>query len=333
MRVGLFGGSFDPIHIGHIELANKALKELNLDELWFIVAYDQALKDDHFASFEDRVALVEIAIKNNPKLKVITIEKELPKPSYTYNTIIRLKKDYLDYDFVWIMGSDNLNTLDKWYRIDDLKELIEFNIIRRDKDEVLDYKYIDFDNPASSTKIREGHFKYLDPLVLAEIIKRRLYIEDLVFSKLSDKRAKHSVSVKDLALEIAKYYDFDESEVYLASILHDITKELAEEESLNIMNDHYSEHLHYHHKVHHQFTAEYYLKNNLLIDNDNILSAIKSHTTGDNESDLAKLIFLSDKLERNRKYPVEEYIDLSKKDINKAFKLVKAEAESKRKKV
>lgn len=333
MKIGLFGGSFDPIHIGHIELANKAIKDLALDELWFIVAYDQALKDDHFASFEDRVALAEIAVRNNPKLKVITIEKDLPKPSYTYNTILKLKETYPEDEFVWIMGSDNLKTLDKWYRIDDLKELIEFVIIRRDQDELKDYKYIDFDNEASSTKIREGEFKYLDLKVLNEIIKRRLYIENLVYNNLSDKRAKHSISVKDLALEIAEYYDFNESEVYLASILHDITKELAVEESLKIMNDHYSEHLHYHPKVHHQFTAEYYLKNKLLIDNENILSAIKSHTTGDNESELAMLIYLSDKLERNRKYPVEEYIKLSKKDLKEAFKLVKAEAESKRKKV
>lgn len=325
-KVALFGGSFDPVHKGHIELASMVLKKLDFDEFWFIVAYDQPLKATHYASFDDRVEMLKKACKPFEKMRVITVEKDLPKPSYTFNTVSYLKSEYPEINFTWVMGADNLENLHLWYKIEELKNLVEFLIVARSDIQSDKYKTLSFNNEASSSKVRSGHFKYLDTDVLNYIIDNRLYFKEILFNNLSDKRAKHSLMVTDLALELAEHYDLDMTEVFLASILHDIAKELDKSEELSIMNNHYKEHLHYHQKVYHQFTGEYLVKNQFLIHNDGILKAISSHTTGDDNSLLSKIVYLSDKLERSRPYQVEDYISLSKVNIDKAFDKVKTEA-------
>ena len=115
MKIGLFFGSFNPIHIGHLILANYILEHSDMDELWFIISPQNPFKDkksllnDHY-----RLDMVELAIKNYPKMRASNIEFSLPKPSYTIDTLAYLKEKYPTHSFALIMGEDNLKHLHKW---------------------------------------------------------------------------------------------------------------------------------------------------------------------------------------------------------------------------
>ncbi len=114
-NIGLFFGSFNPIHIGHLAIANYIIEYDNIDEIWFIISPHNPLKDKkELASEKHRKKLVEIAINNDDRFRASDIEFNLPKPSYTINTLNQLKIEYPNYNFSIIMGEDNLATLHLW---------------------------------------------------------------------------------------------------------------------------------------------------------------------------------------------------------------------------
>lgn len=113
--IGLFFGSFNPIHIGHLILANHFVNNTELDEVWFIVSPHNPHKNK--ASLLDekhRLAMVQEAVDDNPKLKASNIEFDLSKPSYTIDTLAYLKEKHPTYQFAIMMGEDNLRSLHKW---------------------------------------------------------------------------------------------------------------------------------------------------------------------------------------------------------------------------
>ena len=114
-RVGLYFGSFNPIHIGHLIIANHFVEFTDLDELWFVVSPQNPLKKKQ-SLLDDthRLAMVKIAIDDNPKFKASDIEFDMPQPSYTIDTLTYLTEEYADNDFVLIMGEDNLQSIEKW---------------------------------------------------------------------------------------------------------------------------------------------------------------------------------------------------------------------------
>lgn len=115
MKVGLFFGSFNPVHIGHLAIANYFVEFTELDQIWFVISPQNPFKKK--ASLLDEYArkeLVEIGIKDDPRFKVSTIEFNLPQPSYTIDTLTHLKEKYPHHDFSLIMGGDNLKSLHKW---------------------------------------------------------------------------------------------------------------------------------------------------------------------------------------------------------------------------
>lgn len=116
MKVGLYFGTFNPIHIGHLVISNYMAEYTDLDEVWLIVSPQNPLKKKA-SLLEDihRLAIVREAIEDNPKLKVSDIEFNLPKPSYTATTLTYLQEKYPKYQFSLIMGEDNLRTLHKWF--------------------------------------------------------------------------------------------------------------------------------------------------------------------------------------------------------------------------
>lgn len=115
MKIGLFFGSFNPIHIGHMAVAKFMANHTDLKQVWLIVSPQNPFKEKKsLADVEKRLAQVRKAIGRNKKLKVCDIEFNLPQPSYTINTLKALQEKYPLNEFVLIMGSDNLKQFHKW---------------------------------------------------------------------------------------------------------------------------------------------------------------------------------------------------------------------------
>jgi len=114
-RIGLFFGSFNPVHVGHMIIANFMATQTPLDEVWMVVSPQNPLKPKaNLARDYDRLHLVRLAIGDNPLLRASDIEFGLPKPSYTIDTLAFLREKQPRAEFVLIMGTDNLDTLPKW---------------------------------------------------------------------------------------------------------------------------------------------------------------------------------------------------------------------------
>ncbi len=114
-KIGLFFGSFNPVHIGHMIIANYMATQTDLQEVWLVVSPQNPLKPRHtLARDYDRLYLVQLAIGDNPRLRASDVEFGLPKPSYTIDTLTYLGEKYPTKQFVLIMGGDNLATLPKW---------------------------------------------------------------------------------------------------------------------------------------------------------------------------------------------------------------------------
>jgi nicotinate-nucleotide adenylyltransferase len=115
MRIGLYSGSFNPLHHGHVMLANYLVEFSDLDELWFVVSPQNPLKKrEDLMKDEDRLKMVELALEGDSRLKVSNIEMSLPLPSYTINTLRALSAKYPDDQFVFICGMDSLQGLPRW---------------------------------------------------------------------------------------------------------------------------------------------------------------------------------------------------------------------------
>ncbi len=115
MKIGLFFGSFNPIHVGHLIIANYMATQTDLQQIWMVVSPHNPHKTKStLARDYDRLHLVRLAIEDNPLLRASDIEFQLPKPSYTIDTLTYLREKYPQHEFALIMGGDNLATLHKW---------------------------------------------------------------------------------------------------------------------------------------------------------------------------------------------------------------------------
>lgn len=114
-KIGLFFGSFNPIHIGHLIIANYMANFTPLQEVWLVVSPHNPLKPKSgLANMYDRLEMARLATENAPQLKISDIEFKLPQPSYTVDTLAHLAERYPDKEFCLIMGADNLESLKKW---------------------------------------------------------------------------------------------------------------------------------------------------------------------------------------------------------------------------
>jgi nicotinate-nucleotide adenylyltransferase len=132
MKVGLFFGSFNPIHVGHMVLANYMLSFTDLDRIWFVVSPHNPLKNkSSLLDEKQRLHLVNLAIGDNNKLKASNIEFKLPQPSYTINTLVHLKEKYPLNEFALILGADNLENFHKWKNYEEILKYHELYVYPR----------------------------------------------------------------------------------------------------------------------------------------------------------------------------------------------------------
>lgn len=131
MEIALYGGKFDPPHIGHLHVALETLRRLpKLDQLWLIPARTHQWRKI-VASGDDRFAMLKTFTKYHPKIRVCDIELKQAKPTSTYNTVLELKKKFPKHHFVWILGSDNVPTFHLWDHHKELSGEIRFWIFPR----------------------------------------------------------------------------------------------------------------------------------------------------------------------------------------------------------
>lgn len=327
MRIGLLGGSFDPIHQSHILMAKKAMKAQKLDEVWFILSQDTPLKDRKLKAYDTRLKWCELALKGYHHFKICTIEKDSKGKNYTIDTVKELKKRYL-HDFYFIIGGDQVAQLDKWKDIEQLKKMVKFIAFPRDEYQDIPNDLIKMPilkDSYSSTMIRKGNLKGLPHSLVLTYLKDN---SEILKNWMMDKRYEHSLRVADFAQKLAKCYQLDEEKAYLAGLLHDINKEAklySLTESKLIVEKLDKKLASYPSGCWHGMMGAFYLKHQLKVNDDVILKAIYHHVLGDNNSTMSIIIYLADKLELGRDYPkVEQYRKLAFKDYQKAYRVLLA---------
>ena len=131
-KVGLYFGTFNPIHVGHLIIANYMADYTELDEVWLVVSPQNPFKQkSSLLADYHRLAIARIAVEDNSKVKVTDVEFSLPKPSYTINTLLALEEKHPDHQFALVMGEDNLRTLHKWRSFDDIVNLHKIYVYPR----------------------------------------------------------------------------------------------------------------------------------------------------------------------------------------------------------
>lgn len=191
-KIGLFFGTFNPIHVGHLIIANHMVEFSDLDEVWFVVTphnphkKKKTLLEDHH-----RLAMVRIAVEEYPKMQASNVEFDLPQPNYTVNTLVHLEEKYPEKNFSLIMGEDNLKSLHKWKNYEVILERYSIYVYPRISEGTVETQ---FDNhkkikkvdapiiELSSTFIRKGikAGKNIRPMLSAEVWT---YLDEMNFYK------------------------------------------------------------------------------------------------------------------------------------------------------
>ena len=187
MHTGLYFGSFNPIHIGHLIIANHVLNETDIQKVWFIVTPQNPLKESKSLLNEfDRLHLVRLATQDDNRLKCSDIEFNLSKPSYTSNTLAFLSEKYPEHNFSIIMGSDSYQNLDKWKNFETIVSNYSIYIYKREGHEIssrFNKHPVILNAPIiqiSASQIRENikagkSIRYLVPEIVREEIETRKF--------------------------------------------------------------------------------------------------------------------------------------------------------------
>jgi nicotinate-nucleotide adenylyltransferase len=183
LRLGLYGGSFDPVHHGHLILARQALEDLSLDRVVFIPAIESPFKPNRSgASAADRLAMVQLAVQGEPAFRVDPLEIEREAPSYTIDTARAYRAQYPCDTLFFLVGEDHLEALPRWNEFEELDRLVQFAILSRsDLPLQIEYPVVRRRFDLSSTEIRNRvandlPISYLVPEnVMHYIQERNLY--------------------------------------------------------------------------------------------------------------------------------------------------------------
>ncbi len=333
MRIGIYGGAFNPVHKGHVKLAEEIKEKAHLDKIIIIPSGLSPHKSSgQLIDSEHRLEMCRLAF-DDEYFEVSDLEIRREGKSYTIDTVTELKSVYPDDELYLIMGSDMLLSFHKWYRYEDILSMVTLCATTRQDDistdELLRYSedvlkkeviIIDFEPfECSSTQVRNALLEGEDATslvgekVMDYVAENALYtdkytdIRKLLRSKLDDYRYIHSLGVADSARQLAEIYGADAEKAYFAGLLHDIMKNASRDEQLEIIkaggitltvpekNNS---------KLWHGIAGECYLRTEMGVTDPEILGSVRYHTTGKaGMTLLEKIIYVADYISAERNYP------------------------------
>ena len=347
MRIAMYGGTFNPIHLGHMNAADAVAKALQLDKLLLMPAGIPPHKTlpEGSATPAQRLEMCRIAARHIPGAEACSLELEREGASYTVDTLEALTAQYPGAQLWLVMGTDMVLSFDRWRAPDRIAKLCRLAVVARDEGdrariaekaallrETLGAEIDVVNHPAmpmSSTQVRDSlDERLLHPEVLDYIRQHRLYLPTLehlrqaVEARVSPKRMTHILGCEKLAAEMAARWGTDEYDTRAAAILHDCTKALTEKEQLtlcekwNIIID-YDEG-NFAQLIHADTGAE--TARRVFRMPDDIVQAIRTHTTGDTSmTTLQKVLYVADMCEESRTWPgVEDLRKLALTDLEAA---------------
>lgn len=329
MKIGIYGGSFNPVHKGHTEIARLAVKELNLDKLYFVPAYKSPFKSKiKYVSAEHRVNMIDLVKPEGTEVSNFEINRK--NTSYTIDTISYFKQKFPNDELYFIIGSDNVSKLNKWRNIDEISTWAKIVVFKRagqiNKENIKRYNCLLIDNVVldyASSWFRKGYMKNVDDKVMKYISSNYLYIPEIMVNMLDAKRHKHSIAVGHLAAELAKQNDYDAKKAWVAGSLHDITKSWPKQDHRAFLTSVGIDESKVEDFELHSLTGYYWIKTEYQLDDEEILNSVLRHTSLAKELTLLdKIIFAADKLADGRKF---EGIQLVREtiatDFDKGFKM------------
>lgn len=330
MKIGVFGGSFDPIHLGHTRIINEAISNLHLDKMLIIPTKHNPWKEDSVANNQQRIEMIQIALKDSPKCEVCTLEidRKDNQKNYTIDTIKELKNIYKNDQLYFIMGMDQASQFNKWKDAREISELVQLVAFKRkgyQENDVLNeyhFKFIQTSSTAeSSTDFKIGNKNVVDKNVFAYACQHGLYLENFVSKYMSEKRFKHTCSVAKLAREFAKANGVDGQKAYIAGMLHDVAKEMDKKQEDLLMNRLFIDYVDKPRAIYHQWLSTYLAQKDFMIEDAEILQAIRHHTTASIHMSLLDMcVYCADKLDPLRGYDSSKQIALCKENIVEGFK-------------
>lgn len=327
----IFGGAFDPIHLGHINMAKQSSMFIDGDVI-FVPSPISVWKSES-APIEHKRKMVELSIKDEPRFSIDDFEINSGKNvNYSIDTVKHFKQKYPNDTLFYLIGTDQVNQFHRWKDADEIAKLVKIIFFDRpgyelDISNVVRFKMTSIPGDlvnASSTDIKDLNRINLSEEVLYYIEENNLYFVEKVKSYLTKERYNHSIQVAHLALKIAnKHHIYNGGEAYIAGLLHDIGKNIDKEKAKSMMEELFPEYKDLPSFSYHQFIGSYIAEKEFGITNQDILNSIKYHATGNNNfSNLSKIIYASDKIEPTRGFDSSDLIATMMEDINSGFKKV-----------
>lgn len=336
MRVGILGGTFDPVHSGHIELARAAMIELQLDKLLLIPSGKPSYKQP-IAGRADRLTMTRLAAEGVDGVEVSDIEITRGGETYAVDTVKALKKQYPDDELIYIVGSDAASRVHHWKGIDKILKRCKFAcIVRKGATSEVPHDMIpmEADVPEISSEQIRGDIAdgksvddRLPQRVNEYIIRRGLYIaqepeveiiKDLK-EKLKPSRYRHVLGVADTCVELADIHGEHVGKAYVAGLLHDCAKYMKPEKLLKLADEAGADE---EEKkvmpVLHAPVGAYRARKKYGVKDEEVLSAIRKHTVGaEHMSKLDAIVYVADMVEPNRaEFPgLDDARRLARKDI------------------
>ena len=361
MKIGIYGGTFNPVHTGHIHAAKQAATLLHLDKLLMIPDRIAPHKEIPSGSPtpEQRLEMLLLAVRNDPLIEVSDIELKREGPSYSYLTVEALHEQYPDAELILMMGTDMFLSFQNWKNPERIMARATLAVMCRgekgEKDKILVQKQLLEEMGAkvelvenqvlaiSSTQLRrliafDCAGEFLPEGVEDYIRVNKLYdsgsdwknltmeqLEPIVIRLLNPNRVAHVLGCRDTAVELAKHWGVDVTDAARAGILHDITKALDGPLQLTLCNRYgkiLSDFSRKYPKTLHALTGSL-VAERIFGENEAVVSAICHHTTGKAGMNLLeKIIYVADYMEPCRNFPgVEKLRELAFADMDAALRL------------